>query len=120
MSDMASWSTPCPVQPTEQAWIDDSMDWLLTEFGRERLLGEVVLPTDGYFPGAYGGSREDVDRVLSRVCDHMGIDRSRIELVHDDSAEDGHGDLSAHVSMSSQSRGAAGHYRRHGNRCVVA
>ena len=120
MSDVAWWSTPCPVQPAEQVWTDDSMDWLLTEFGRERLFREVVLPTDDFFPGVYEGSREDVDRVLSRICDHMGVDRSRIELIHDDSTEDGEDDLSAHVSMSSHSRGAAGHYRRHGDRCVVA
>ena len=33
------------------------MDWLMAQFGTNRLHAEVVLPTDDYFPGAYRGIR---------------------------------------------------------------
>lgn len=120
MAVVGWWSAECPVRETEQVWIDESMDWLLAEFGEDRLLGDVIRPTDDYFPGVYEGSREDVARVLAMLCDHMGIDRARIELEHDDSAEDGHHELSGAVGLRSTSKGAAGHYRRRGDRSVVA
>jgi hypothetical protein len=120
MAVVGWWSAECPVRETEQVWIDESMDWLLAEFGRERLLGDVILPTDHYFPGGYEGSRDDVARVLATLCDHMGIEPARIELEHDDSAETGHRELSGTVGLHERSAGAAGHYRRRGDRSVVA
>ena len=45
--------TQCPVRQVEQDWIETSLDWLLAEFGRDRLHGAVLLPTDDFFPGAY-------------------------------------------------------------------
>jgi hypothetical protein len=110
----------CPVRQAEQAWIDESMEWLVAEFGRERLLGEVVLPTDDYFPGVYDGSRDDVAAVLDRLCNHMGVDPARVDLEHDDSADDGSEELSAEVLMHTQADGAAGHHRIRGDRSVVS
>jgi len=96
------------------------MDWFVAEFGRGRLLGEVVLPTDDYFPGVYEGSRGDVAAVFGRLCEHMGIDPARVELEHDDSADDGNEELSAEVSIHAQAEGAAGHHRMRGDRSVVS
>lgn len=39
------------MRPVEQEWVDSSLDWLLAEFGSDRLNGTVVLPTDDFFPG---------------------------------------------------------------------
>ncbi|WP_204082754.1 hypothetical protein [Asanoa ishikariensis] len=63
----------CPVRPVEAEWVDASLDWLLAEFGDERLRGTVVLPNDEFFPGVYRGTRGDVEAVLRRLCVHMGI-----------------------------------------------
>lgn len=47
---MSWWrQADCPVRPVEQNWIEQSMDWLVAQFGAERLRGEVVLPTEDYF-----------------------------------------------------------------------
>jgi hypothetical protein len=115
---MAWWRPECPVRPVEQEWIEDSMDWFLTEFGRDVLLGDVVLPTDDYFPGAYDGDRDDVTAVFGRVCAHMGIDPARVELTIEDGDDDEHG-LSAEVGIASRSDGAAGlHHVRRGRSVV--
>src|SRR5690242_890178 len=94
------------------------MDWFGSEFGADRLHGEVVLPTDEYFPGAYRGSREDVRAVLNRLCAHMDIDPDRVELELDPPVDDG-AELSAHVPLNTRSTGAAGHHRVRGERSVI-
>jgi len=34
---MAWWRAECPVRPSEQAWIEESLDWMVPAFGRARL-----------------------------------------------------------------------------------
>jgi hypothetical protein len=107
---MAWWRrADCPVRPVEQDWIERSLDWLVAEFGTDRLHGDVVLPTDDYFPGAYRGSRDDVRRVLLRLCRHMGVDPAAGELEHLEAGD--HADLSGGVPLHRSWSGAAGHYR---------
>jgi hypothetical protein len=107
----------CPVRPVEQDWIERSMDWLVAQFGTKRLRGEVVLPTDDYFPGVYRGTREDIEPVVQRLCTHMEIDRARIDLEHDE--VDANRDLSAHVPIQTAWTGAAGHHRIRDGRSVI-
>lgn len=101
----------------EREWIDQSMDWFVTQFGGTRLRGEVVLPTDDYFPGAYHGTRRDIAAVLARLCAHMQIDRARVDLEHDD--DDGEAELEAAIPVNSVSSGAAGHHRIRAGRSVI-
>jgi hypothetical protein len=95
------------------------MDWFIVEFGRDRLYGDVILPTDEYFPGTYVGTREDIVGVVDKLCAHMGISRATVKLVYDDSDSDGHHDLADRVPLNSSWRGAAGHYRRENGRSVI-
>jgi hypothetical protein len=105
------------VRQVEQDWIETSLDWLLAEFGRSRLHGTVLLPTDDFFPGVYRGTRADIRTVLGILCAHLAIDPDRIELEHySGDVEPG---LSAHVPLSSRSRGAAGHHRMRDGRSVI-
>src|SRR5215475_9998240 len=87
---------------------------MVTEFGRDRLLGAVMLPNDQYFPGVYHGSRREVAAVLTKLCAHMGVDRARVELDFDDSAEDGSAGLSTEVNLHWERHGAAGLYTERG------
>jgi hypothetical protein len=114
---MVWWRADCPVRPVEQQWIDRSMDWFVTEFGTDRLHGEVVLPTDDYFPGTYHGSREDIETVLYRLCRHMDIDPARVELELFASYDDP--DLSGHVPISTAGSDVAGHHLLRDGRSVV-
>jgi hypothetical protein len=107
----------CPVRPVEQDRIDRSFDWLMAEFGTKRLHGEVVLPTDDYFPGEYRGSRQDVQGVLERLCAHMEIDPARIDLEHDEA--DDNPELAAYVPINMAGTSAAGHHRVRDGRSVI-
>jgi hypothetical protein len=93
------------------------MSWLLSEFGERRLRGEVVLPTDEYFPGSYRGSEQDVRLVLDRLCKHMDIDPGRVRLEYGDGGADP--ELSAHVPVHTESTGAAGLHEAHLGSSVV-
>jgi hypothetical protein len=115
---MVSWRrADCPVRPVEQEWIERSMDWFVEQFGTTRLHGDVVLPTDTYFPGTYRGSREDVRAVLERLCAHMDIDPSLVDLEHDE--YDDNPELRARVPINTSSAGAAGHHRIRDGRSVI-
>jgi len=104
---MAWWRRAgCPVQPVEQDWIEQSMSWLLSEFGEQRLRGGVVLPTDEYFPGTYRGTEQDVRVVLDRLCEHMDIEPARVRLEHGDGGANP--ELAAHMPVHSESTGAGG------------
>jgi hypothetical protein len=71
----------CPVDLATREWIDKRWDWLVTQFGLERLRKTaVVLPRPEYFPDPYHGSDEDVRRILDRVCGYMDIDPATVEL----------------------------------------
>ncbi|MEV4346327.1 hypothetical protein AB0J83_17810 [Actinoplanes sp. NPDC049596] len=106
-----------PVRAVEREWIETSLDWMVGEFGRARLLGAVVLPTDEFFPGVYRGSRDDIRAVFRRLCAHMGVDPGRIDLEHDaDDEDDG---LAAYVPLNRQWQVAAGHHRIRGGRSVI-
>ncbi|HEV3084605.1 MAG TPA: hypothetical protein VGY66_32880 [Gemmataceae bacterium] len=71
----------CPVEPESRAWLDERLDWLVTQFGRAQLrAAQVVLPTTEFFPDAYSGSEADVRVMLDRVCGYMGLEADTIDL----------------------------------------
>ncbi|GAA3265182.1 hypothetical protein Dvina_16460 [Dactylosporangium vinaceum] len=108
----------CPVVPKEQDWIERSLDFLVAQFGRRILLGEVLTPTDRHFPGAYAGSTHDIEMLVDRLCTHMEVDRSSIELEHESDGTDPR--LAGAVPLHTAWSGAAGHYRVHNGRAVIA
>jgi hypothetical protein len=76
------WFTPkCPVAPEDKAWIEESLLWLIEEFGSDALRNAtVVLPTDEFFPDRFSEEEEDVRALVDRVCGYMGVDPERVEL----------------------------------------
>ena len=116
MWPMALFGGKCPVADVERIWIEKSLSWLRDEFGEDVLNGPVMLPTDEFFPGEYAGHEHDVRAVVDRVCDHMGVERARIELEYVD-------DLAAADALDqwgSKSHGAAGLYEGRGDRALIA
>ncbi|GAA2360692.1 hypothetical protein GCM10010170_055690 [Dactylosporangium salmoneum] len=106
------------MRPVEQTWIEHSLDWLLTEFGEQRLRATVLLPTEEHFPGAYEGTTGDVETLVYRLCRHMGVDPARIEVEHGEPDHDP--GLAAHVPLHTSWQGAAGHFRTRAGRAVLA
>jgi Pentapeptide repeats (8 copies) len=81
MSNNSPTAPECPVSPDVQKWIEARFDWLIDQFGIERLQSiNVILPTEDFFPNAYRPTPESVRMVFHRVCDYVGIDWKTIEL----------------------------------------
>jgi len=70
-----------PVTLEEKEWIEDSLLWLLTEFGAEKFLShQTILPEQKFFPDSFRGTDECIIKVVKRVCSYMEIDFSGIEV----------------------------------------
>jgi hypothetical protein len=67
--------------PREKAWTELRMQWLSEQFGVDALLNaEVLTPTPECFPEPYGGTLEDAERLMRRLCLHYGLNAARIRL----------------------------------------
>lgn len=113
------WFTPtCPVGAEDKAWIEESMLWLIEEFGRDALLNAtVVLPTDEFFPDEFSEEEEDVRALVDRVCGYMGVDPERVEL---EFFTEGHTRANLGLPFDEFSRdGLAGHYRKRRGKFLI-
>jgi hypothetical protein len=116
---MVWWGRParCPVRAEEQAWIEESLDWFVSEFGTEILTGPVVLPSAEFFPAGYAGTEADVRVVFGTVARLVGVPVERVvlELEPDDAMSD----LVDELPVAMRSRGAAAHWRQRDGRSVI-
>lgn len=103
--------TGCPVGITHQAWIEASIMWFVREFGRGPALRPVALPGPALCPQDYTGTPQQVDRLLTAVCELMEIDRSELIVELFDRADEG-------ASESADKR-AVGHYYVQNGRAVI-
>lgn len=77
----ASWFTvESPLTEEQRAWIDGRFEWLRNAFGDGPLHVPTVTPSDDHFPERYTASPEDAERLLSRLCEHMSVDRNRLDF----------------------------------------
>lgn len=75
--------TPIQELPGGQdAWIEESMHWLLEEFGCDVLLKPVMVPDD-LIPADYAGTHEAARLLLGQVCKQMEVPVERIDLRFD-------------------------------------
>lgn len=76
------WFVPqCPVEAEDKTWIEESMLWLIDEFGAETLREtEVILPTDEFFPDPFSRDEDDLRALVDQVCDYMDVDPERLEV----------------------------------------
>lgn len=71
-----------PLRTAEKAWVESRMKWLAENLGLARMLeARVILPTDEHFPGVVVGKASSAHVVLDQLCQYMGIERSRVQLM---------------------------------------
>jgi hypothetical protein len=81
MLPLFSGPAVCPIEPAAKDWVERRLNWLVGQFGRQRMLGgPVVLPTAEFFPDSFDGTPHTVRPILDQVCRSMGIDPGTIEL----------------------------------------
>jgi hypothetical protein len=108
----------CPVSAEARRWIQDSLQWLLEEFGGPGLNGEALVPASVFPPGSLSGTEISLPPLLRRLCARVGVDVDAIQV--DLSDDPDIPDLAPHVPIMSQFSGAAGHFQWDGGVPVVA
>jgi hypothetical protein len=114
-----AWLTAkCPVSVEAQRWIQDSLQWLVAEFGGDALNGEMLLPASVFPPGSFSGTEASLRPLLQRLCTRVGVDIDAIQV--DLSDDPDIPDMGPGVPILSQFSGAAGHFQWDGGVPVVA
>jgi hypothetical protein len=115
---MNLFTPKCPVAADDKAWIEESMLWLIEEFGRDAILdATVVLPTDEFFPDEFSEEEEDVRALIDRVCGYMGVDPERVEL---EFFTDESGGARPYLPFDEYAHeGVAGHYRKRRDKFLI-
>lgn len=71
----------CPVNDEEREWLEERFEWLIEEFGIERLRrGKTVLPTTEFFPSDWRGTEDDIHKILLVVAEHMDVDPDYVRV----------------------------------------
>lgn len=79
---MFGWFKPrCPVDVAAKRWIENRLQWLSGQFGRDTFTRRaVILPTNEFFPDPMDGSEASVRNLLDQVCRYMDVEPYRVEL----------------------------------------
>lgn len=78
---MLGFSPKVPISDEQRMWVDEGFKRLERLLGRRRMLeAKTVEPTAEDFRDPYDKTPEAVERLFSRVCGYMRVDRSSVEL----------------------------------------
>lgn len=71
----------CPVDEDVRRWVEARMQWLVREFGEDRLRSvTVVTPTTEFFPGRWKATQEAAEALAERIAGYMGLDFREIDV----------------------------------------
>jgi len=79
---MFGWFKPqCPVDGSAKQWIENRLQWLSAQFGRDTFTRRaVILPTNDFFPDPIDGSEASVRNLLDQVCRYMDVNPECVAL----------------------------------------
>ncbi|HWI58333.1 MAG TPA: hypothetical protein VNZ22_13990 [Bacillota bacterium] len=77
----------CHLDSEEKQWVERRMVWLRTQFGSEPIRRDPLDPTSQLLPKKWDGSCAAGADLLQRLCKHMLVDPSRLELQYYSEAE---------------------------------
>jgi hypothetical protein len=78
---MFGFSPKLPIREEQRQWTNEGFVRLERLLGRRRMLeARVIEPTAEDFPDVYDKSPESVERLFSRVCAYLDVDRAHITL----------------------------------------
>jgi hypothetical protein len=107
----------CPVDASQQAWIEGRMHWFVEQFGLEAARRPVALPTAQFYPNLYTGTPAQIDQLITSTCAVMGVERASFSVeLFDGSAAETEQRLSSRTSR----KRSVGHYRLRDGRPVIS
>lgn len=77
----------CHLNSEEKAWVERRLLWLKEQFGSEPIRRAPLDPTSQLLPKEWDGSCEAGADLLQRLCGHMLVKPSRLELQYYSEAE---------------------------------
>ena len=78
---MLGFSRKLPVTEEERLWVDEGFVRLTQLLGRSRMLeATVILPNAEHFPDDYDRTPASAEILFQRMCAHLQVDRTQIEL----------------------------------------
>lgn len=79
---MFGWFKPrCPVDVAAKRWVENRLQWLSKQFGRDTFTRRaVILPTNDFFPDPMDGTEASVRNLLDQVCGFMDVNPNRVAL----------------------------------------
>ena len=82
---MFGWLKPqCPVDDTAKRWIENRLQWLSEQFGRDIFTRRaMILPTKEFFPEPVDGSEASIRNLLDQVC-RISPDARHMQASHPD------------------------------------
>ncbi|WP_131732828.1 hypothetical protein [Actinomadura formosensis] len=104
--------TDCPVGVAHQAWIEASITWFVRQFGLEPVLRGIAVPGPELWSAAYTGTPEQIDGLVAKVCEVMGIDPSGLVVELFGRADEG-------TAATRDQRRAVGHHHVRDGRAVI-
>jgi hypothetical protein len=70
-----------PISEEDRLWVNEGFRRLEKLLGRRRMLeSKVITPTAEDFPDPYDKTSEAAERLFSRLCNYMAVDRDDIEF----------------------------------------
>lgn len=71
----------CPINEETRIWIENSLIWLINQFGDEKLINKKTLtPEKTFFPINFDGSKNVVFTLLPILCKQMEIEVDNIQI----------------------------------------
>ena len=78
---MFGFSPKLPITDDDRQWVDDGFKRLERLLGRRRMLeARAVEPTAEDFPDPYDKTPEAVEKLFTRVCSYMQVERGSVQL----------------------------------------
>jgi len=71
----------CPVNEEEREWLEERFEWLIEEFGIDRLrTATTVVPTTEFFPSRWHGTEDEIHGILLVVAEQMDVDPDYVRV----------------------------------------
>lgn len=70
-----------PITEEDKIWVDEDLNWLKTEFGKEHFMEiKTVTPTKDFYERTFDGTEKDAEFILERTMELMNIQNVDIKL----------------------------------------
>ncbi|MEY8870065.1 hypothetical protein AB9K24_11180 [Meridianimaribacter flavus] len=113
-----------PITEEDKIWVDEDLNWLKTEFGKEHFMEiHTVTPTKDFYERNFDGTEKDAEFILERTMELMNIQNVDVKLdfFSDSPIEMADGTvLTTQADLNGSWKSASGTYQQTENGTVIS